>query len=48
MPIKYTQIISTLNQRQNTIDLAPVFMDQNDEISGIEYSTEHPADIKIT
>ena len=48
MPIEYAQIISTIDQRPNTTDPVPVFMDQNDEISGIEHSTEHPADIKIT
>lgn len=48
MPIEYAQIISTLDQKPNTTDPVPVFMDQNDEISGIEHSTEHPADIKIT
>ena len=48
MPIEYAQIISTLDQRPDTTDPVPVFMDQNDEISGIEHSNEHPADIRIT
>ena len=48
MPIEYAQIISTLDQRPDTTDPVPVFMDTTDEISGIEHSAEHPADIKIT
>jgi len=48
MPIEYAQIISTLDQRPDTTEPVPVFMDQNDEISGIEHSAEHPADIRIT
>lgn len=47
MTIEYAQIISTLDQRPETTDPIPVFMDQNDAISGIEHSNEHPADIKI-
>ena len=48
MTIEYAQIISTLDQRPETTDPVPVFMDQNDSISGIEHSTKHPADIRIT
>ena len=48
MPIEYAQIISTLDQRPDTTDPVPVFTDQNDEISGIDHSIEHPADIRIT
>ncbi len=47
MAVEYAQIISTLDQRPETTDPVPVFMDQNDAISGIEHSTDHPADIKI-
>lgn len=48
MPIEYAQIISTLDQRPDTTEPVPVFMDQNDGISGIEHSNEHPADIRIS
>jgi len=48
MGIEFAQIISTLDQRPSTTDPVPVNMDQNDAISGIEHSNEHPADIKIT
>ena len=47
MTIEFAQIISTLDQRPETTDPVPVFMDQNDAISGIEHTIEHPADIKI-
>ncbi len=47
MTIEFAQIISTSDQRPETTDPVPVFMDQNDAISGIEHSTGHPADIKI-
>jgi len=47
MTIEFAQIISTKDQRPETTDPVPVFMDQNDAISGIEHSTDHPADIKI-
>ena len=47
MPIEYAQIISTIDQRPNTTDPVPVFMDQNDEISGIQHSVDRPADIGI-
>ncbi len=47
MAVEFAQIISTLDQRPETTDPVPVFMDQNDAISGIEHSTDHPADIKI-
>lgn len=48
MGIEFAQIISTIDQRPNTTDPVPIFMDQNDAIAGIEHSTEHPADIRIT
>ncbi len=48
MAIEYAQIISTLDQRPETTDPVPVFMDQNDGISGIEHSADHPADITIS
>ncbi len=47
MTIEFAQIISTLDQRPNTTEPVPIFMDQNDAISGIEHSNEHPADIRI-
>ncbi len=47
MTIEHAQLISTIDQRPDTIDPVPVFMDQNDEISGIEHNTDHPADIRI-
>ena len=47
MPIEYAQIISTIDQRPDTTEPVPVFMDQNDGISGIEHSIDHPADIVI-
>ncbi len=47
MAVEFAQIISTLDQRPETTDPVPLFMDQNDAISGIEHSTDHPADIKI-
>ncbi|MDH3736848.1 MAG: hypothetical protein OEQ94_07495 [Nitrosopumilus sp.] len=47
MPIEFAQIISTTNQRPETTEPVPIFMDQNDAISGIEHTNEHPADIQI-
>jgi len=47
MAIEFAQIISTLDQRPETTEPVPVFMDQNDAISGIEHSSDHPADIRI-
>jgi len=47
MTVEFAQIISTIDQRPDTTDPVPVFMDQNDAISGIEHSSEHPADIRI-
>jgi hypothetical protein len=47
MTVEFAQIISTLDQRPNTLEPMPVFMDQNDAISGIEHTNEHPADIRI-
>jgi hypothetical protein len=48
MPVEYAQIISTLDQRPDTTEPVPVYMDQNDGISGITHSIDHPADVKIT
>src|SRR3972149_11179787 len=48
MTVEFAQIISTLDQRPDTTDPIPVFMDQNDAIAGIEHSNEHPADVRIT
>ena len=45
MGIEFAQIISTIDQRPNTTEPVPVFMDQNDAISGIGHSNDHPADI---
>ena len=47
MTIEFAQIISTIDQRPDTTEPVPIFMDQNDAISGIEHSSEHPADIRI-
>jgi len=47
MTIEFAQIISTIDQRPDTTDPVPVFMDQNDAISGIEHSSDNPADIRI-
>jgi len=47
MTIEFAQIISTIDQRPDTTEPVPVFMDQNDAISGIEHSSENPADIRI-
>ena len=48
MTIEFAQIISTVDQRPNTTEPVPVFMDQNDAISGIIHTNEHPGDIHIT
>jgi len=47
MTIEFAQIISTADQRPETTDPVPVFMDQNDAISGIGHSVDNPADITI-
>ena len=47
MTVEFAQIISTLDQRPDTTDPVPIFMDKNEGISGIEHSIEHPADITI-
>jgi len=47
MTIEFAQIISTIDQRPDTTEPVPVFMDQNDAISGIQHSNDHPADIVI-
>ncbi len=48
MAVEFAQIISTQDQRPNTTDPISIFMDQNDAISGIDHSLDHPADIRIT
>ncbi len=47
MTVEFAQIISTIDQRPDTTDPVSVTMNQNDAISGIEHSTEQPADIRI-
>ena len=47
MTIEFAQIISTLDQRPETTEPVPVFMDQNDAIAGIEHSSDKPADVRI-
>jgi len=47
MTIEFAQIISTLDQRPETTEPVPVFMDKNVAISGIEHSSDNPADIRI-
>ena len=47
MTVEYAQLISTQDQRPDTTDPISVSMDQNDGISGIEHSVEHPDDIRI-
>jgi hypothetical protein len=48
MPIEYAQIISTKDQRPSTTEPTVIEMDQNDQISGLEHSTDRHADIGIT
>jgi len=47
MTIEFAQIISTKDQRPDTTDPVAVIMDQNDAISRIKHSNDHPADIQI-
>ena len=47
MTIEFAQIISTKDQRPETVEPVPVSMDQNDAISGIEHTNDHPADVRI-
>ncbi len=47
MTVEFAQIISTLDQRPDTTNPVSLTMDQNDAISGIEHSSDHPADIRI-
>lgn len=47
MTIEYAQIVSTIDQRPDTTEPVPVFLDHVDQISGIEHSMDHPAEIKI-
>jgi len=48
MPIEYAQMISSVDQRPDTTDPVPVFLDQIDQISGIGHSIDKPANIEIT
>ena len=47
LTIECAQIISTIDQRPDTTGPIHVIMDQNDAITGIAHSNEHPADIRI-
>lgn len=47
MTIEFAQIVSSIDQRPGTTEPVPVFMDQNDQMAGLEHSMEHPADIRI-
>jgi len=47
MAITYAQITSTEDQRPSGTSPVLVTMNHNDEISGIEHSTEKPGDIRI-
>ena len=47
MPVDYAQISSTEDQRPSTTTPTQVTLNQNDSISGIEHSAEHPGTIRI-
>ena len=47
MPIDYAQISSTEDQRPTTTTPTQITLNQNDSISGIEHSAEHPGTIRI-
>jgi len=47
MAITYAQLTSTQDQRPSGTSPVLVTMNQNDEINGIEHSTENPGDIRI-
>jgi len=47
MPVDYAQISSTEDQRPTTTTPTQVTLNQNDSISGIEHSAEHPGTIRI-
>jgi len=47
MAITYAQITSTVDQRPSGTSPTLITMNQNDEISGIEHSTQNPGDILI-
>ena len=47
MTIDFTQMCSTEDQRPSVTAPITISLNQNDAISGIEHSTEHPTDIKI-
>ncbi len=47
MPIDYAQITSTEDQRPTTTTPTQITLNQNDSISGIEHSAEHPGTIRV-
>ncbi len=47
LTIEFAQIISTADQRPETTDPVPLIMDQNDSISGVAHSADHPTEIKF-
>jgi len=47
MPIDYAQISSTEDQRPTVTTPVQVTLNQNDSISGVEHSAEHPGTIRI-
>jgi hypothetical protein len=47
MTVEFAQIISTMDQRPDTTESVPIFMDQNDAISGIVHTPDRLSDIVI-
>ncbi len=47
MPVDYAQLSSTEDQRPSTTTPTKITLNQNDSISGIEHSAEHPGTIRI-
>ncbi len=47
MGVEFAQIISTQDQRPDTLDPVSIFMDQNDAIFGIEHLADRPDYIRI-
>jgi hypothetical protein len=47
LTVEFAQIISTKDQRPETIEPVQIIMDQNDGIVGIEHTNEHPTDVRI-
>ena len=47
MTAEYAQMISTIDQRPNALEPLPILMDQNNTISEIAHSSEHPADVRV-